>query len=256
VLQALARAVYSRPRIALFDDIFSGLDNRTAETIFSRVFSKEAGILRRWGTTILFATQAGSSKTLLEALEIMTDPLPVRFLPSIDYIITLKEGHICEQGAFRDLVKSGGYVSSLHSKHTDRSDEDDRISPEEDNSQGLDNEAKKPKVAATTDKEDKRRQHGDWSVYTFFFRSLGPWFTLCLLVTECISAFFSTFPSKSPLKRRPPPQLLSDLTTLAVWLNWWSEANAKQPNQRVGFYLGVYAAMQVLAVLSFGLLVV
>ncbi|KAJ9136431.1 ABC multidrug transporter [Pleurostoma richardsiae] len=215
---ALARAVYSRPRIALFDDIFSGLDNRTAETIFSRVFSKEAGILRRWGTTILFATQA------------------VRFLPSIDHIITLKEGHICEQGAFRDLVKSGGYVFSLHSKHTDRSDGDDSISPEEDNSQGLDNEVKKPKAAATTDKEDKRRQHGDWSVYTFFFRSLGPWFTLCLLVTECISAFFSTFPT--------------------VWLNWWSEANAKQPNQRVGFYLGVYAAMQVLAVLSFGLLVV
>jgi hypothetical protein len=40
----------------------------------------------------------------------------------------------------------------------------------------------------------------------------------------------------------------------AVWLNWWAEANAKEPGQRIGYYLGVYAALQVLAVACFGIL--
>ncbi|KAK1988940.1 ABC transporter [Colletotrichum cereale] len=56
---ALARAVYSRPQIALFDDIFSGLDNQTADTVFQRVFSAERGMLRAWGTSIVLATQSG-----------------------------------------------------------------------------------------------------------------------------------------------------------------------------------------------------
>ncbi|GKT69921.1 LOW QUALITY PROTEIN: ABC multidrug transporter [Colletotrichum tofieldiae] len=56
---ALARAIYSRPHIALFDDIFSGLDNETANVVFQRVFSADGGILRAWGTSIVLATQSG-----------------------------------------------------------------------------------------------------------------------------------------------------------------------------------------------------
>jgi ATP-binding cassette, subfamily C (CFTR/MRP), member 1 len=33
---------------------------------------------------------------------------------------------------------------------------------------------------------------------------------------------------------------------LALWLEWWSNANAKQPNGRLGFYIGVYAVIFVL----------
>lgn len=59
-VQALARAIYSRPEIALFDDIFSGLDNHTARTVFQRVFSADEGMLRAWGTSIVLATQSGT----------------------------------------------------------------------------------------------------------------------------------------------------------------------------------------------------
>ncbi|GKT45639.1 ABC transporter atnG [Colletotrichum spaethianum] len=45
--------------IALFDDIFSGLDNQTASVVFQRVFSADRGILRAWGTSIILATQSG-----------------------------------------------------------------------------------------------------------------------------------------------------------------------------------------------------
>lgn len=57
--KALARAVYSRPQIALFDDIFSGLDNATSQRIFKNLFSSNTGLLRKWKTTILLATQSG-----------------------------------------------------------------------------------------------------------------------------------------------------------------------------------------------------
>jgi ATP-binding cassette, subfamily C (CFTR/MRP), member 1 len=36
----------------------------------------------------------------------------------------------------------------------------------------------------------------------------------------------------------------------AIWLSWWSEANAAQPNQRVAMYMGTYALFGVLGVIS------
>ena len=51
--------MYSRPQIAFFDDVFSGLDNQTSRTVFRNVFSKKDGLLRQWGTTVVLATQAG-----------------------------------------------------------------------------------------------------------------------------------------------------------------------------------------------------
>lgn len=55
---ALARALYSRPEIAVFDDVLSGLDNTTAQRVFEKVFSSN-GLLRQWNTTIVLATQSG-----------------------------------------------------------------------------------------------------------------------------------------------------------------------------------------------------
>lgn len=42
----------------MFDDVFSGLDKVTEEAVFSRVFGK-GGLLRKNGTTVVFATHAG-----------------------------------------------------------------------------------------------------------------------------------------------------------------------------------------------------
>ena len=43
----------------LFDDVFSGLDKMTQKNVFGRVFGPE-GLLRRWGTTVVLGTHAGS----------------------------------------------------------------------------------------------------------------------------------------------------------------------------------------------------
>jgi ATP-binding cassette subfamily C (CFTR/MRP) protein 1 len=59
LLQSIARAIYSRPDIAVFDDMFNGLDKKTAATVFTRVFSKHEGLLATWHTTVVFGTHAG-----------------------------------------------------------------------------------------------------------------------------------------------------------------------------------------------------
>ncbi|RSM15280.1 hypothetical protein CEP52_000842 [Fusarium oligoseptatum] len=102
---AIARAVYSRKPVAMFDDVFSGLDKVTEQAVFSRVFGRD-GLLRKNGTTIILATHA------------------VHRLPESDFVIALdKGGRLIEQGTFSDLRSGGGYVESLDiSSHFDESD--------------------------------------------------------------------------------------------------------------------------------------
>jgi ATP-binding cassette subfamily C (CFTR/MRP) protein 1 len=54
---ALARALYARPDLAIFDDIFSGLDLKTEEHVFRKVFGPQ-GILKRRKTTVVLCTQS------------------------------------------------------------------------------------------------------------------------------------------------------------------------------------------------------
>lgn len=66
-LQALARLVYSRARIAFCDDIFSGLDGTTERDITIRMFGPD-GYFRKHGVTVLLATH--SRKTINPSLAI------------------------------------------------------------------------------------------------------------------------------------------------------------------------------------------
>ncbi|KAL9488539.1 hypothetical protein ACSS6W_000816 [Trichoderma asperelloides] len=184
---ALARAVYSRPQIALFDDIFSGLDNATSQRIFKNLFSSNTGLLRRWNTAIVLATQS------------------VDFLASADYIIALgREGKITEQGSFERLSVADGYVQALMASRsivasTDAS-QDERISE-------IADEASVPKVEYKAKqvevKDDKRRQTGDSTVYKYYFGSIGTVFIVTLFVLELIWAFLQSFPSTLRTHREP-----------------------------------------------------
>ncbi|KUM55767.1 hypothetical protein ACN42_g11472 [Penicillium freii] len=52
---AIARAVYARTKLALFDDSLSSLDASTSAHVFTHVFGSQ-GILRRNGTAVILAT--------------------------------------------------------------------------------------------------------------------------------------------------------------------------------------------------------
>lgn len=57
---ALARALYSRERLLVLDDVLSAVDRQTAKTIIERVFGKE-GICRRMGLSVLMTTHSSRS---------------------------------------------------------------------------------------------------------------------------------------------------------------------------------------------------
>ncbi|KAI1132171.1 multidrug resistance-like protein [Nemania abortiva] len=215
---ALTRLLYSRPQLALLDDPFSGIDNHTSQIVFNRILSRENGLLRQWGTTVILVTQA------------------VKFLPGGDKIISLGGGSISEQGTFSSLRGAGGYVESLYREASGEEAHDNiRLNQTRSRSEGESPMTRTSRPSTTPPgPEDRRRQRGDFSIYSYFFSSISMSLTTGLLVSEVAWVFLSTFPT--------------------VWLNWWTEANMKEPNSRIGYYLGVYATLQILAVVCFGVL--
>ncbi|KAJ4270222.1 hypothetical protein NW762_001898 [Fusarium torreyae] len=212
---ALARAVYSQPQTALFDDVFSGLDSQTAQSVFENVFSRQ-GLLRQWNTTVILATQS------------------VDFLSSADLILCLdKEGRISEQGTFHSLENAGGYVQSLLTTKGIHSEVETReLPPEEDNiEQATPSTQTAPKQE---EEEDTRRQRGDSTVYRYYFSSTGGFFMIVLLALEIVWALLESFPT--------------------IWLKFWTDDNAKG-NKRPGYYLGIYAALQIIGVIWFAVLI-
>ncbi|KAF6842276.1 ABC multidrug transporter [Colletotrichum musicola] len=211
---ALARAIYSRPQIALFDDVFSGLDNTTAKGVFRRLFSADDGILRAWGTTVVLSTQS------------------VSFLPQADVVVALADGKIEQMGTFEDCRKADGYIRSLVPTNGS-SDGTNAVEPTDEVSGEVSAPAKKATVKQEDD--DMRRQLGDWSVYSFYFGTVGVVLIATMLLLQLIWAFFSTFPT--------------------VWLKFWTDHEATSPNQDAAYYLGVYSAFQISGVICFAVLI-
>ncbi|KAG7415108.1 ABC transporter atnG [Fusarium oxysporum f. sp. rapae] len=156
----------------------------------------------------------------------------VDFLSSADHIICLnKDGKISEQGTFSDLKDTDGYVHSLLR---------DRVHGGEAPTLATDDiKEQASKLAQATPKqqaneEDTRRQRGDSTVYRYYFSSTGGLFMIVLLVLEIIWAFLESFPT--------------------IWLKFWTDDNANG-NYQASYYLGIYAALQVTAVIWFAVLI-
>ncbi|KAF5559536.1 multidrug resistance-associated 1 [Fusarium napiforme] len=157
----------------------------------------------------------------------------VDFLSSADHIICLnKDGKISEQGPFSGLKDADGYVHSFLR---------DRIHGGEASTLATDDiEEKASKLAQATPKhqaneEDTRRQRGDSTVYRYYFSSTGGLFMIVLLVLEIIWSFLESFPT--------------------IWLKFWTDDNASG-NDQAGYYLGIYTALQVTAVIWFVIVLV
>ncbi|ETN39964.1 uncharacterized protein HMPREF1541_06191 [Cyphellophora europaea CBS 101466] len=147
---ALARAIFSRAEMLLLDDVFSGLDNDTAEHIFRRLFSRN-GLLKRLRTTVVLVTHA------------------VHRLPYADVIVSLdQQGRVSEVGNYIALSNSNGYVHTLDLglKQWDDGGMDD-----------FPKEKPKPslKVEETQEQgtEDLLRRTGEWKTWKHWFKSCG-----------------------------------------------------------------------------------
>lgn len=212
---ALARALYLHTDIFILDDVFSGLDADTEEQVFQRVFGPD-GLLRRRGATVVLCTHS------------------VRHLPAADRIIALgTAGTIAEQGTFADLVQNDvGYVHSLGVKSLSSS-----ASSQGDGS--TKSEAMRPDLlkrnttatSIAADSADATRQLGDKKVYKLYFKSMG-YFLACSIILWAVAfGFFNNFPT--------------------IWLKYWSDdVFEENPTHTSGFYIGIYALLNVGSVLS------
>lgn len=168
---AIARAVYARKTVAIFDDVFSGLDKTTEKKVFDRLFGS-SGVLRRLKTTCVIATHA------------------IDILPFADQIIALdSHGRIVEHGTFRELNSRGGYISSFSLSVRDTS------AYAEDSEHNIPALAKE-EALLIDELADQKRQTGDFTLYAYYLKAAGWLSSSLFLFYSCLLAFFETFPSR------------------------------------------------------------
>jgi ABC-type multidrug transport system fused ATPase/permease subunit len=197
---ALARAIYAQKDIVILDDCLSGLDSQTENRVWHSLFGRD-GLLRRCRSTVLITSSSAKR------------------LPYCDHIVTLdKQGHICEQGDFETLNRSGGYVSGF-----DLPPPDWTYSPEKHLYEAPPKYSESPSSAKVTEDDiqaEANRRTGDASIYLFYVRSVGWIATMIFVVSITIFIFGQSFPT--------------------LWVKWWASFNARYPNERLGYYLGIY----------------
>lgn len=213
---ALARAAYARHDICMLDDVLSGLDMDTENKVFHNLLGLD-GLFRRQATTVIMTSS--SSKRL----------------PFADHIIVLDEkGQIAEQGSFSELNLGGGHVSSLNLSQADwRIREQGQstldklmVTASQDHLPAL-----PPTKEIIEDEEfEANKRTGDLSIYAFYAKSVGWFSVVTFMVAISAYVFCISFPQ--------------------IWLGWWATANAREPNENLGYWLGIYALLGVAGLIS------
>ncbi|KAF4833996.1 ABC transporter atnG [Colletotrichum tropicale] len=210
---ALARAVYARKRIIILDDIFSGMDARTAHHVSSYLIGRD-GLLRRQRASVIIATHSH------------------RIMSLADSIISLDGGRVQEIGSPMDLLQGQGYISKLGLMLSPNEDvaNDSASSVEPEVSEKYQGETSAMENLRAQKHIDVRRKNGEKAVYLYYLKSAG-WKAIVMYTAAVTSwSFFSEFST--------------------VWVKWWSESNSSNANQNVGYFMGIYALFGVLGTLS------
>jgi len=163
---ALARALYSKLKLSVLDDVLSGLDARTEEAVARAVFGP-GGILRRLGTTAVLCSQS------------------LKYASFVDQVVLLRDGKLFFSGPPARLESSG---SSLLGEHSTTS------SP-----QTVENEAPEsfaampPRQAEAQQPLPDSRRVGTVSEHKFYLSTIGPLILIPWTMLGIIFAFLFNF---------------------------------------------------------------
>ncbi|KAI9371210.1 P-loop containing nucleoside triphosphate hydrolase protein [Aspergillus egyptiacus] len=168
---AIARAVYARKELVIFDDVFSSLDAETENHVFHHLLGNH-GLLRSINATVLLASSS------------------VKRVPFADHIIVLdKDGYVSEQGSFSALDAAGGYITGFSLNCAKADTKLDMKHKAETSVQVY----SMPKSSET--QGENYRGQGDISVYLYYVRSIG-WLSTAFFVVAISGFIFSiSFPS-------------------------------------------------------------
>ncbi|KAK3935755.1 P-loop containing nucleoside triphosphate hydrolase protein [Diplogelasinospora grovesii] len=216
----LARAVYNRKPIVILDDILKGLDADTYSKCFAAILGPE-GLLRRSRRAVILATHN------------------IQLLPHAEHIIVLNDdGHITEKGSFDQLNSSaGGYVSGLGLKKS-AVQEAEAVVVEEEEEEQTEKEAMLAKIASIkAAQKEKAAGKGEGALRgkrnaDAMFAYIGSMGRLQFPLFCVLTVLNIGFRSAQPL-----------------WLNVWTSANEQHPNDKVGYYIGIYVVFAALNLL-------
>jgi ATP-binding cassette, subfamily C (CFTR/MRP), member 1 len=202
--------LYSKKKLIIIDDGFSGLDAETEEKVFVEFFGQQ-GLLRRLGITAILVTHRVSR------------------LSYADYVIALAaSGQIAEQGTFQQLQNSGGYVEGLATTY--RYEADTMANEDSEKSQTisadqptLSAEAIKAKIEVEAEEADLRRPIGELSTYKYYFSSIG-WKT-------CVISLFYLVVSGVATK------------STELLLTYWTDALSRDGTKANQLHLGLYGML-------------
>ncbi|OKL59922.1 hypothetical protein UA08_04651 [Talaromyces atroroseus] len=162
----LARALFARCDILLLDDIFSGLDGETEQTVFNNLLSSR-GLLRRMNTTVVLVSNS------------------LQHLQTADHIVVLNNHGILAQGNWHKIQTEAVYPAKFSSGHRVKDSAILSGNFEKLNAQ----------LRAKDETEvDLARQTGDPAVYGYYFGFINSVNILFLLVSTASYSFFVTLP--------------------------------------------------------------
>ncbi|KAK4875040.1 hypothetical protein RN001_011462 [Aquatica leii] len=231
---SLARAVYSKAQVYMFDDPLSAVDSHVGKHIFDKVIGPH-GLLKH--ATRLFVTHN------------------LTYLPQADKIIVMKDGEISENGTYQELMEKKGDFSEFLIQYlykvVESGDEDmneltlllnSSTLPKEVSSRVLQSQMSvKPEVQAEVTKtiepagekliEEEKVEEGrvQWSVFMYYFKAIGFILTIATTVCHIMYQVYSVGGS--------------------IWLSIWSSHTNATIHER-DVYLGVYAGLGLGQVLS------
>ncbi|KAH8831323.1 P-loop containing nucleoside triphosphate hydrolase protein [Flagelloscypha sp. PMI_526] len=205
----IARALYCDADIQIFDDPFSALDAHVGKSVFENAILK---------------SQAGKTRIVITHA--------LHFLPRVDYIYTIVDGVIQEQGTYQDLMAHGGdfaRVTAGFTSSTVAPELDDRIEPITVTETNADmNNQKKLQMHA----EERGIGAIPWHIYSSYLLAGNGFFVIPLIILSLVLVQAS--------------MILS-----AFWLVWWQEIHFGRSNT---FYIGVYAGLGISQAITFFLL--
>lgn len=179
--------------------MFSSLDATTEDHIFHHLIGNH-GLLRSIDSTIIFASSSGKSRHFQGPafFQVMLIKQIVKRAPYADHIVVLdKNGHVVEQGSFKALDATGGYVSSFALGLPDWGYKADLFP-----ASGVQVETiEKPKIASTETEPgadtETQGKGGDLSIYLYYVKAIGWIPTIVFIVAIASFVFCISFPSTS-----------------------------------------------------------
>ncbi|KAK1565943.1 P-loop containing nucleoside triphosphate hydrolase protein [Colletotrichum navitas] len=201
---ALARAVYARKSIVLLDDPFSALDAETRTKVFNRVLGGK-GLLQEGDTTVIHTTPAGPRKSIADNVILLSKTGSVEQTgPSVNLVTVFKDVDV------EDLPEDSVQV-----------DEDTNVATK----------APMCETSETKEEDTTQRQSGDFSLYKFYLRSIGPTLTVTFVLAAATYIFLGFMPN--------------------IWLRIWTERGTNNGSR--GAYFGAYLSFCLGTVLFSGL---